>query len=135
MPTREESYARAASRFAEQAYEDAIAAYREALEADPRHTDSLHGIAMSQFHLGRVDEAIETARRILEIDPNDVMASTSLSMFYLKKGDVPQAEHHGAQARIKGWEQELRSRKATGSAPGGPPPDHVGGPTEGESGS
>ena len=36
--------------------------------------------------LQRYDEAIEVATKITELDPDDVLAHTSLSVLYQKKG-------------------------------------------------
>jgi Tfp pilus assembly protein PilF len=48
------------------------------------------------------------AQRIAEIDPDDVLAHTSLSVLYQKKGMIPEAEAEGAKARVLGWKQQLK---------------------------
>jgi len=55
-----------------------------------------------------LDEAIVVATRITEIDPDDVLAHTSLSVLYQKKGMIPEAEAEGNKARILGWKQQLK---------------------------
>ena len=47
-------------------------------------------------------------RRITELDPDDVLAHTSLSVLYQKKGMIPEAEAEGAKARVLGWKQQLK---------------------------
>lgn len=88
--------------------EKAVAAYRESLAADPTFTEAMHGLARALQDLQRYDEAIEVARKITEIDPDDVLAHTSLSVLYQKKGMIPEAEAEGAKARVLGWKQQLK---------------------------
>jgi tetratricopeptide (TPR) repeat protein len=88
--------------------EKAVAAYRESLAADPSFTEAMHGLARALQDLQRYDEAIEVAQRIAEIDPEDVLAHTSLSVLYQKKGMIPEAEAEGAKARVLGWKQQLK---------------------------
>ncbi len=108
--TKEEYFEQAVNLFGEQKLEEAVAAYRKALEIDPTFQDALHGLGMALFQAGRVDEAIETAKRLVEIDPDDILAHTSLSMFYQSQGRIEEAEKEGNIARILGWKQELKSK-------------------------
>jgi hypothetical protein len=41
-------------------------------------------------------------------DPDDVLAHTSLSILYQKKGMVPEAEAEANKARVLGWKQQLK---------------------------
>jgi tetratricopeptide (TPR) repeat protein len=93
---------------AEGQLEDAVARYRESLDADPTFTEAMHGLARALQDLERYDEAIETAKKISEVDPDDVLAHTSLSVLYQKKGMIPEAEAEGAKARVLGWKQQLK---------------------------
>jgi Flp pilus assembly protein TadD len=58
--------------------------------------------------LNRLDEAIIVAKRIAELDPDDVLAYTSLSVLYQKKGMIQEAEAEANRARILGWKQQLK---------------------------
>jgi tetratricopeptide (TPR) repeat protein len=89
-------------------HEQAVEEYRLALAADPKFTDALHGLSRALQDLNRFDEAIEASKRISEIDPDDILAHTSLSILYQKKGMVPEAEAEGNKARVLGWKQQLR---------------------------
>jgi Flp pilus assembly protein TadD len=60
--------------------------------------------------LSRFDEAIAAATRITQLDPDDVLAHTSLSVLYQKKGMIPEAEEEANKARILGWKQQLKKR-------------------------
>jgi tetratricopeptide (TPR) repeat protein len=82
--------------------------YQKALELDPRYQDALHGLGMAFFNGGKLDDAIATAKRLIDIDPDDILAHTSLSMFYQSQGRIEEAEKEGNAARILGWKQELR---------------------------
>jgi Flp pilus assembly protein TadD len=88
--------------------EKAVAVYRESLAADPTFTEAMHGLARALQDLHRYDEAIEVAKRIAELDPDDVLAHTSLSVLYQKKGMIAEAEAEGAKARVLGWKQQLK---------------------------
>jgi len=89
-------------------HEEALAEYRLALASDPSFTDALHGLSRALQDLDRLDEAIAVSRRISEIDPDDVLAHTSLSILFQKKGMIPEAEAEANKARILGWKQELK---------------------------
>lgn len=88
--------------------QNAVAAYQESINIDPTFTDALHGLARALQDLQRFDEAIEVAMKIAQIDPDDVLAHTSLSVLYQKKGMIPEAEAEGAKARVLGWKQQLK---------------------------
>ena len=64
--------------------------------------------AVNAFGEDKLDEAIETAKQLVAIDPDDILAHTSLSMFYQAQGRIEDAEKEGNAARILGWKQELR---------------------------
>jgi tetratricopeptide (TPR) repeat protein len=91
-------------------HEQATAEYRLALAADPKFTDALHGLSRALQDLNRLDEAIAVSQQISEIDPADILAHTSLSILYQKKGMVPEAEAEGNKARVLGWKQQLKKK-------------------------
>ena len=88
--------------------ENAVAAYRQSLAADPTFTEAMHGLARALQDLERYDEAIAVAQKIAELDADDVLAHTSLSVLYQKKGMIAEAEAEGAKARVLGWKQQLK---------------------------
>jgi len=106
----EDHYYAALDLMAEGELEKALAAYREALDTDPGFTEAMHGMARALQDLQRYDEAIAVAQRIAELDPDDVLAHTSLSVLYQKKGMIPEAEAEGNKARILGWKQQLKGK-------------------------
>lgn len=106
--TAEEHYYAALDFMADGRRDEAVAAYRQSLDADPTFTEAMHGLARVLQDLQRYDEAIEVANKIAEIDPDDVLAHTSLSVLYQKKGMIAEAEAEGAKARVLGWKQQLK---------------------------
>ena len=102
--------------FGEGKIEAAIAEYNRALELDPKFSDALHGLAQAYHAREDFDRTIEAARRILELNPDDILAWTTISRAYQRKGMVPEAEEAGNKARILGWKQQLREQKAQGDS-------------------
>ena len=107
----EDHYYAALDLFSEGDHERALAEYQKSIDADPSFTEAMHGMARALQDLNRLDEAIAVAKRIAEIDRDDVLAHTSLSVLYQKKGMIPEAEAEGNQARILGWKQQLKATK------------------------
>ncbi len=111
----EEHYYAALDLYAEGHHEEAIAEYEAALAADPAFLDAMHGLARVYQDTDKLDEAIAVAQRIAEFDPDDVLAHTSLSILYQRKGMVPEAEAEANRARVLGWTQQLKQGKPTSS--------------------
>jgi tetratricopeptide (TPR) repeat protein len=109
--TAEDHYYAALDLYADGKAEAAIVEYQAAVDADPTLLDALHGLARVYQDLSRFDEAIEVAKKISEHDPDDVLAHTSLSILYQKKGMIAEAEEEANQARILGWKQQLKEGK------------------------
>ena len=107
----EDHYYAALDLVADGEHERALAEYQKSLAADPIFTEAMHGMARTLQDLNRLDEAIVVAKRISEIDPDDVLAHTSLSVIYQKKGMIPEAEEEGNKARVLGWKQQLKKGK------------------------
>jgi tetratricopeptide (TPR) repeat protein len=105
-------YYAALDHFAEGKYEAAIEEYRQALRIDPTFTDAMHGLARVLQDLERYDEAIEVARKIAELNSEDILAHTSLSILYQRKGLIAEAEAEANKARVLGWKRQLLEQKA-----------------------
>jgi tetratricopeptide (TPR) repeat protein len=108
MPTAEELYDRGVDLFAEGKYDEAIAAYGEALGMDPGFVDALHGLAMAHAEKGDLEAAIAAAKRITEASADDPLGYTGLSMLYQRAGRIAEAEAAANQARVLEWKQELK---------------------------
>ena len=106
----EDHYYAALDLVSEGEQERALDEYQKSLDADPVFTEAMHGMARTLQDLNRLDEAIVVANRIAELDPDDVLAHTSLSVLYQKKGMIPEAEAEANKARILGWKQQLKGK-------------------------
>jgi tetratricopeptide (TPR) repeat protein len=107
----EDHYYRALDLYAEGNHEEAVTAYKQSIDTDPTFTEAMHGLSRAYQDMNRLDDAIQIANRIAQLDPDDVLAHTSLSILYQKKGMVPEAEAEGGKARILGWKQQLKETR------------------------
>jgi tetratricopeptide (TPR) repeat protein len=107
----EDRYYSALDHYAEGRLAEAIADYEAAIVSDPSFLDAMHGLARAYQDSEEFDKAIAVANRIVELDPDDVLAHTSLSILYQRKGMVPEAEAEAAKARVLGWKQQLKQGK------------------------
>jgi tetratricopeptide (TPR) repeat protein len=111
VPTKEELFEDGGTLFADGKTDEAVQVFEQAIALDPLFGDAYHGLAMCHAEKGDLDKAIETAKRLAAILPDDVLAHTSLSMFYQKKGLIAEAEKESAAARILTWKAELAQQK------------------------
>lgn len=88
--------------------EAAIAKYEECVRLDPGYFDAWHALGMARMKAGDHAGAIKAGLQAAEINPNDQLVWSSLSMFYVKNGQVPEAEAAGAKARILSWGGKLK---------------------------
>ena len=107
----EDHYYAALDFFSESKYEEAAEEYKKAIELDSTFTDAMHGLVRVYQDMGRFDDAIPVAKKISEHDPDDILAHTSLSILYQRKGMIPEAEAEANQARVLGWKQQLKGKK------------------------
>lgn len=108
MATAEDLCDRGVDLFAEGAYDEAIAAYRQALALDGGLVDALHGLAMAHAEKGDLAAAVDAAKRITEAAPDDPLGYTGLSMLYQRSGLIAEAEAAANQARVLEWKQQLK---------------------------
>ena len=111
LVTAEDHYYRALDHFAAGDLAAAIGDYQQAIALDPAFTDAMHGLIRAYQDAERLDDAIAAALRLAELDPNDILAHTSLSILYQRKGMVPEAEAEANKARVLGWKQQLKEGK------------------------
>src|SRR5205814_331340 len=68
--------------------------------------DAQLSLGMAYYRKGNYDTAIVEGHKAEKLKPNEQLVHTNLSLFYMKRGDKPTAEHHGLQARIASWKSE-----------------------------
>ncbi|MEN8662659.1 MAG: tetratricopeptide repeat protein [Lentimonas sp.] len=76
------------------------------------HSDSFeawHALTEVYFSEGDYDAALSAGKAAHALKPEDIHINTSLSRIWMERGDKTQAEHFGAQARMFGWKDELKS--------------------------
>jgi tetratricopeptide (TPR) repeat protein len=91
-------YKRGFQHFVDERYDEAIALYREALELDPTLCIAWNGLSMAHRHKGEIDDAIRAGERLIELDAQDPLSHTNLSILYLRKGMIAEAEEERAIA-------------------------------------
>jgi Tfp pilus assembly protein PilF len=107
-PSAEELYHQALDRLAEGDAAGAAQNLRLCLEEDPRMLDAMHGLIRALQEQGELDAAIEVAQRLLQLDPEEVLAHTSLSILYQRKGMIAEAEAEALKAKLLGWKKQLQ---------------------------
>lgn len=91
-------YKRGFQHFVDERYDEAIALYREALELDPALCIAWNGLSMAHRHKGEIDDAIRAGERLIELDAQDPLSHTNLSILYVRKGMIAEAEEERALA-------------------------------------
>ncbi len=91
-------YKEAFDHFVNDRLSEAIETYRRCLELDSELAIAWNGLAMALAQQGDLDAAIEAGRRLVELEPDEPLGHTSLSMFYQRKGLIPEAEDEKAIA-------------------------------------
>lgn len=90
----------------------AIPMLKEAVLLHPTYEDAYEvlGVVLNRHH--RVDEAIHYMQRLAAMNPNCMMAHTNLSVFYVQKGMIEEAEKEKAEAAVLAIQQESDARRA-----------------------
>ncbi len=101
--TLQEQYDDAMFDFSRGDFDGAIAKLRAVLTADPAHFDAQLALGMAHYRRGDYAAAIAEGHKAEQLRPREQLVHTNLSLFYMKAGDKPRAEHHGLQAKIESW--------------------------------
>ncbi len=78
----------------------AIPLLETALLLHPRFEDAYEVLGVILHRQGRTDDAIGVMLQLAEINPECFMAHTNLSVFYVAKGLIPEAEEEKAKAAV-----------------------------------
>jgi tetratricopeptide (TPR) repeat protein len=98
MSEARELYREAFDHFVHGRLVEAVAGYRACIEADAGLAIAWNGLAMALAQQGDLDAAIEAGLRLVELEPDEALGHTSLSMFYMRKGMIREAEDEKALA-------------------------------------
>lgn len=93
--------------FSQAKYDVAIAKLRALLTADSGNFDAQLALGMALYRQGDFPTAIAEGHKAESLRPKEQLVHTNLSLFYMKAGDKTKAEHHGLQARIAGWRDNM----------------------------
>ena len=107
MPTAQEQYDDAMFAFSQGDYDLAARGFRQLLAEEPGHFEAQLALGMAYYRKGDYPVAISEGHKAEQLRPKEQLVHTNLSLFYMKAGDKPKAEHHGLQARIAGWRDNL----------------------------
>ncbi len=95
----------------------ARARLREAIAGAPECFEAWLALAEVCFAERALDDALEAGERALSLRRDDIHANTTLSRIWMERGDKPNAERYGAQARMLGWKAELKQPPPVPGAP------------------
>jgi tetratricopeptide (TPR) repeat protein len=89
--------------------QEAVNAYRKAVELKADYFDGWHALGMALMKLGDYPAAIEAAKRATEIDPQNQFGWTSLSLAYVRNNQIAEAEAAGGKAKIISWGGKVKT--------------------------
>ncbi|MEY4402924.1 MAG: hypothetical protein RIR91_959 [Verrucomicrobiota bacterium] len=94
----------------------ALAKLAQAVQLEPACFEAWLAKAEVHFALRQLDDALQAGEAALALRAKDIHVHTSLSRIWMERGDKTKAEHHGAQARVLGWGDQLKQPE--GGLPG-----------------
>ena len=107
MGTLQEQYDDAMFDFSTADYDSAILKLKALLAEAPDYFDAQLSLGMAYYRKGDYAAAIAEGHKAEKLKPNEQLVHTNLSLFYMKSGDKKTAEHHGLQARIASWKENM----------------------------
>src|SRR6185436_6380117 len=112
MSSHQEQYDDAMFEFSTGDYDGAIAKLQAVLAEDPSHFEAQLALGMAFYRKGDYATAIVEGHKAERLRPKEQLVHTNLSLFYMKAGDKKTAEHHGLQARVAGWRENMDAPKS-----------------------
>lgn len=87
----------------------AIGKLKAITETHPASFEAWHALTEVYFSEADYDASLEAGEKAHALNPDDIHINTSLSRIWVERDDKDKAEHYGAQARMLGWKDELKS--------------------------
>jgi len=72
-------------------FEEAIAEYQAAIDADPENVSALTNLGVAFYNVGRLQDAVDQYERALELAPNDADIHSNLAAAYVQLGQLDNA--------------------------------------------
>jgi len=107
MPSAQEQYDEAMFDYTQGNYDACIEKLQALIAADSNHFDAQLSLGMAYYRKGDFAAAIAEGHKAEKMRPKEQLVHTNLSLFYMKAGNKVTAEHHGLQARISGWRENM----------------------------
>jgi folate-binding protein YgfZ len=110
----EELYYRAMDLFKVSSSQEDIQAeplLKQAIRKNPKLADAYEVLGVILSRHERYDEAIALMKQLKDINPEEVMAYSNLSLYYMKKGMIPEAEEEKASATLVTFKMAAKERK------------------------
>ena len=107
MPEAQQLYDDAMFDFSRAEYDACIAKLKSILAEYPDHFDAQLSLGMAYYRKEDYVTAIAEGHKAEKLRPKEQLVHTNLSLFYMKAGDKKTAEHHGLQARIASWRDDM----------------------------
>ncbi len=104
----EDLYDQAVDHVADGNLDAAIAAYRQAIDADATFADAWEGLSMALADQEKYADALEAAHKVVELTPDEQLAFTNLSRIYQRADEIEKAEEWAAKGRILEWKRQLK---------------------------
>jgi superkiller protein 3 len=109
--------------------DEAVVAYRKALELDPKNEQAALGVGWAYFYGRKWDEAVAAFNKAVQLEPKLAAdANNGIAWAYFFKKDLPQAEAFQAKAKAAGRNDVKlatnieRAKKGEAAAEEGPDP-------------
>ena len=110
----QELYDEAIVAFAQETEEgdsEAVDLLKQAIHKNSKFADAYEVLGVILSRQERFDEAIELMKQLKELTPDEVMPYTNLSLFYMKKGMIQEAEDEKQQATLATFRKAAADRK------------------------
>src|SRR5690606_9180746 len=99
-----ELFDRAIELFQKDQEEEAIELLELTISIDPTFEDAYESLGVIFGRHEKFERAIELMQKLSHVNPKSVMAHTNMSLYYMRLGNIEEAEKQKAEATIKTFE-------------------------------